>query len=104
MKDIYNVVHHGSTIEIDACIVAPLQLPNHGAVLSLICTIVKVKAIFPILDVAHSNCPVPGPLSPFNVRGISSISAQACCDIEEAAIRDGVFIIVSAIEGKDLPP
>lgn len=47
--------------------------------------------------------PVPSLISPLRVSGVASVSSKSSTNVEETAVRDGVLVVISGIESKDLP-
>lgn len=47
--------------------------------------------------------PVPRLLGPVGVRLVAGVAGQSGCELEEATVGDAVLVIVSVVEGEDLP-
>lgn len=56
------------------------------------------------IHVTHIPDPIPSRLGMFVVRVVVSVSSKSSGDIEEAAIGDGVLVIVASEIWVDLPP
>jgi len=61
-----------------------------------------------IIVVLRANCsnserPIPSLHRPIGVSCIISVPSQPGGNVEEAALRDGVLVIVSIVEGENLP-
>ena len=67
---------------------------------------VDVGPIEELVSRAHQSnrgLPVPHGIGPFGIGVITGIDGQTTGDVEEAAVGDGVLVVVSIIEGIDLP-
>lgn len=96
----YKVVHVCRAVQKDAGIVSPGNVVERGAVDGVVCAVVEeiTRA-----NEANVGRPVPRLCRPLGVGGIAGIPGEACGQIEEAALRDGVLVRVTGVEGKDLP-
>lgn len=65
--------------------------------------IASVKEVVLRISQSDRGHPVPHPLCQFEIRVVPRINSQASSHVEEAAIRDGVLIVVAVVEGEDLP-
>lgn len=98
----YDVPHHGSTVQVHASIVAPLDVADVRTVRPIVTAIIEMVAIIAILDQPNRICPVPSLLRPLCVRCVACVSGEPRGKIEEAAIGDGVLVVVAAVEREDL--
>ena len=95
-----NVPHSGGTKKMNSSIVRPLNMVELCAIDLVIATVVEVVVI------AHQSnvmSPLEGLLGPLDVGLVSSVSSKTSSDVEEGAVGDGVLVIVSVVEGEDLP-
>jgi len=99
-KATYIVVHVGCTQQPHACVVAVLDVVDCCAVKQIVRAIVNV--VFGI-DESDCLCPVPCLLSQLGICLIVRISCEPSPEVEEAAVRDGVLIVVSIVERENLP-
>lgn len=96
-----DVPHGRCTKQENACIVRPLDLRGAGAILR------RVRSIVNVVIVCHESGsfhPVPCLDGPVRVRRVSSIHGKPSPQIEESTIGNGVFVVVSIVEGENLPP
>lgn len=95
------VVHVGGAHEEGAGVVGPLDLGRVRAVN------VRVGAVVdgPCRRDELGGCPpVPRFLGPVGVGLVAGVASQSCCQLEEATVGDAVLVIVSSVEGENLPP
>lgn len=96
----YEVVHVRCPQQIHPGVIGPLYPVGVVAVESSVCSVKEVI----ILDESHIIAPIPYPLRPVCVGLIPRILGKPGGDIEENPVRDGVFVIIAGVEGKNLPP
>lgn len=97
----YIVVHVRGADEESASVISPQVVINLRAIDGVVSAIVKEVVGVSKVDVAD---PIPHPVSPLSVGVVTGVSGQAGGHIEEAAVRDGVLVIVAGVEREDLPP
>lgn len=100
MGSTHNIPHGSCAIEEDTGVVGPLNVVQLGAVECIISTV--VDKVF-VADQADRADPVPHLIGLIGIGGISCIQCQTRRKVEVAAIRDGVFVVVTIVEGEDLP-
>lgn len=100
MGESYIVVHVGGSQQIDTRVVRPLDLIGIGTVVVGVGTVMEL--VLRRHD-ANSLGPVPHPLGPFGVSLVARVLSQARREVEETAVRDGVLVVVAAVERVNLP-
>ena len=97
----YVIEHVGRSMQVDACVVRPLQLVDAGAILRVGCSVEDV-----VTGINQSSCklPVPHLLRPLRVGVVSRIPCQPRAEVEQASVCNAVLVRKPVIEGEDLPP
>jgi hypothetical protein len=116
---VYLTPHYGGAVEENACVVCPAS--GLSAVVVAEChewtdvpdgviqlrttdqSICAIKNLKRVTDQANLFTPSVHLVGPIEVCLIVRESAEACGDVEEASLRDRVFVCIAAIEGEDLP-
>lgn len=101
MRNAYNIPQCGSTQHVNTSVVRPLNVVDRSAVECIVRAIVEMIRVVHQPNLAY---PVPDLLSPLSVRLVARISSKTCGNVEEAAVGNGVLVVVAAVEGEDLPP
>jgi hypothetical protein len=87
-----HVPHGGSSKKVDTGIVRPLDVVDLGTIQLVVATVIEVVVV------AH-QANVMGPqerlLGPLNIGLISSVGSQSGSKVEEGAVGDGVFVVVT---------
>lgn len=95
------IVHVGSPCKVDASVVCPLVVVEICAFQKHVCAIEEV----PIrVDQANRIRPVVRSFSPIRIGMIARVHCQAGGNVEKAAVRNGVLVVVAVVESEDLPP
>lgn len=95
------VVHVGGAHQEGAGVVGPLDQRRVRAVGG------GVGAVVDGPGGAHElggGPPVPGLSGPVGVGLVAGVAGQSGCELEEATVGDAVLVVVSFVEGEDLPP
>jgi hypothetical protein len=82
-------------------IVSPLDVVDRRAVLCVIGSVVEVVVL---AHKSYRKLPLPSLLSPIRVGVVPEVLVESRSDVEETAVGDGVLVVVSVVEGEDLPP
>lgn len=98
--DAYKVVQIGGTVEVDACVVTPLQRRDHRAILHIGRAIKDIEVI---INQPNALLPIPDSLRPRRIRRITRIPCQPGTKIEETPVRNAVFICEPIVELENLP-
>jgi len=56
-----------------------------------------------VVDELHADHPVPGDVGPVRVGVVVGVAGQAGAQVEEAAVGDGVLVVVAVVGQRDLP-
>ena len=80
----YIIVHKGSSLGEDSCVVGECGGIDVGAVLFDMCAVVHDPAI--VIDVFHSPKPVPSVFGVLRIRVVVRISGESGSEVEEASI------------------
>jgi hypothetical protein len=96
----YEVVKEGSTGQVQACVVGPLNRIHLGAIIGDIVSIVELVLFGHEADLAS---PIPRLHGPVHVCSISRISRQPRGQQEERTIRNGILVMIASIEAINLP-
>ena len=67
------------------------------------CNVRAIEYLEAWADQVDFHHPVPHLLNPVKVRLIAGVCSQSSTNIDEAAVRDAVLVIVALVEGEDLP-
>ena len=100
ISEAYIIVHDGCTEQEYSRVVGPLELVDVAAILCCMGSIIEVVIVIHHL---YFLCPIERLFGPLRIAVIASIQSQTSTKVEEASIRDGILVIVSGIEGEDLP-
>lgn len=95
------VIHHCSTKGPHAHVVRELNLVNISAIALDMGSVVDLVGV---IYQAHASCPIPSPLGEVGVGVVVGVPGKAGAEVEEAAIRNGVLVVVSTEERVHLPP
>lgn len=96
----YVVVHVAASGDHGADVVSPVRLDYPGAVVGSGCAVPNL----PVIGEDFGACdPLVGRFGPVSVGLITSVPSKAGCQLEESSCGDCVLIIVSSVEGEDLP-
>lgn len=96
----YLVPHGCSAKKQNTAVVSPLYVVKLGAINGNICTIEDLEAL---TDQTYRIHPIPYLVDLVEVRGITSVGSQASAEVDEAAVGNAVFVIVTFVEREDLP-
>ena len=100
VRKTYVIVHICGTHEHSANVVCPLQPNRNGAVILDLCAIEDFVFIG---EKRGGNHPSVGLICPVRISLIARIPGKPGRKLKEPRIGDAVFIIISFIEGEDLP-
>ena len=96
----YVVVHVRGADEEGAGVIRPQIVVETRAVDRVVSTVVEEVVRAAEADLA---APVPHPVGPLCVCVVAGVGGQSSGHVEEAAVRDCVLVIVTVVEGEDLP-
>ncbi len=96
----YEVSHHGASIHESSSSVRPLYAINEAAVAIDLCS---VKDFVVMTNKANRACPVIAVGSPVGVCLVSRVLGQPGSELEECSSRYSILVVISFVEGKNLP-
>ena len=94
------VIHHCSTKGPHTHVVRELNLVDISAIGLDMGSIVDVVAV---IYQAHASCPIPSFLREVGVGVVVGVPRKAGAEVEEAAVRNGVLVVISTEEREHLP-
>lgn len=83
-----------------AGIISPLDVIDRTAVLGIVGSVVVVIIR---THEPNSEFPVPGLLSPVGIGVVTKILVESGGNVKETAVGNGVLVVVTIVEGIDLP-
>lgn len=98
------IVHISQTANSDSIVIRPLRMIRIRASVFIGDGGTIEDRVSRVVVKNRTGAPFPLFLCPINVRSIPGVPRQACSQLEEAKVRDGIFVIVARVEGVDLPP
>lgn len=96
----YDVIHVRGSEEKDTNIITPTIVIEVSAVLEFVRTIPNSIVLGNHADIL---APLVSFLCPVEIGLVPSISSQTSAEVEEAAIGNGVLVVVSSVELRNLP-
>ncbi len=100
LRKSYVVVHGGRSQQENASIVGPLHFVDVATIQRSVRTIIKEVLL---IHQTTGLRPIEGLLGPLCVAVVPSVQGETSAKVEEASIRDGVLVVITSIEGEDLP-
>jgi len=94
------VIHVCSAMEIDSCVVTPLQFVDGSTVLVLAGSIVNIVCG---INESNRHLPVPNLIGPECIRFISGIACESCSQVEKTPVGNAVLVCESVVKREDLP-
>ena len=96
----YQIIHSGSAHDEHAVIIGPLIVILVGAIISTLRTVKDLVRRRHQSNILH---PIPSLDSPFRIGLVASVQGQSRGQVEEASVRDGVFVSITVVEWENLP-
>lgn len=96
----YQIPHMGCSVQKHPIVIRPLYMVDIRTIVRLARPIIHF-ILLP--EQSHILGPVPGSFRPFCICHVSRIPCQSCGEVEEAAIRNSVLVLISTVERIYLP-